>query len=391
MVNTGKTATILTLMGREDFEPEELARIIQGQCKAGQFFSFNVGDLCERLLDSKLYANIMMLGVAYQLGFIPLTYKSMTWAIRHAVGREFERNYRAFNIGRKIVLRPDLFGVSAPKHVETVEQAMERKANILNISSIWGKGNAEEYRKICEDSLVKMPGLDDAAKRDFVIRLFDAIQWGALKYGRGYAARVVKTYSQDTAERNFAVTRAVIWNLAKVMMIKDEVYVSMMYTSPEKYKRDRRRFNVNPANGDKITYVHLNRPEFDVGGRKVRFHWKGRDWQYRIMRHCRWLRNVLPQWHAKEKSFREWYMNLVDACDLHAPHDVGQYNLWLEILKSPEGVTGFREVRYPKQDAAVQKVSELQHALANGSAEGKFRGTRTVSLTGQVMGTFRGS
>jgi indolepyruvate ferredoxin oxidoreductase len=391
VVNTGKTATILTLMGREDFEPEELARIIQGQCKAGQFFSFNVGDLCERLLDSKLYANIMMLGVAYQLGFIPLSYKSLTWAIRHAVGREFERNYRAFNIGRKIVLRPDLFGVSAPKHIETVDQAIERKANILKASSIWGKGNAAAYRQICADSLEKMPSLEDSAKRDFVIRLFDAVQWGALPYARGYATRIVKTYSQDTPDRNFAVTRAVIWNLAKVMMIKDEVYVSMMYTSPEKYKRDRRRFNVNPANGDKITYLHLNRPEFDIAGRKVRFHWKGRDWQYRVMRHCRWLRNILPQWHVKEKGFREWYTKLVDTCDLHAPHDVGHYNLWLEILKSPEPVTGYREVRYPKQETAMQKVAELQHALANGGAEGKFRNTRTVSLTGQVMGTFRGS
>ena len=291
VVNTGKTPTILTLMGRDDFEPEELARIIRGQCKPGQFFSFNVGDLCERLLDSKLYANIMMLGVAYQLGFIPLTYNSIKWSIRHAVGREFERNFRAFNIGRKIVVRPDLFGVAAPKEVETVDQAIERKANILKVSSVWGKRNAAEYRKMCRECLEQMPGLDDPIRRDYVIRLFDAIQWGTLKYGRQYASRIVKTYAQDTAERNFAVTRAVIWNLAKVMMIKDEVYVSMMYTSPEKYRRDRRRFNVNPANGDKITYIHLNRPEFEIFGRKVRFYWKGRSWQYAIMRHCRWIRD----------------------------------------------------------------------------------------------------
>ena len=178
VVNTGKTPTILTLMGRDDFEPEELAQLIKTQCMPGQFFSFNVGDLCERLLDSKLYANIMMLGVAYQLGYIPLHYKSITWAIRHAVGREFERNYRAFNIGRKIVLRPDLFGVNLPKHVESVDQAIERKANILKVSSIWGKGNAEEYKKICRETLGKMPELADAAKRDYAIRLFDAIQWG---------------------------------------------------------------------------------------------------------------------------------------------------------------------------------------------------------------------
>ena len=44
VVNTGKTPTILTLMGRDDFEPEELATLIKAQCKPGQFFSFNVGE-----------------------------------------------------------------------------------------------------------------------------------------------------------------------------------------------------------------------------------------------------------------------------------------------------------------------------------------------------------
>ena len=213
---------------------------------------------------------------------------------------------------------------------------------------------------------------------------------GTLKYARQYASRIVKTYAQDTVERNFAVTRAVIWNLAKVMMIKDEVYVSMMYTSPEKYKRDRRRFNVNPANGDKITYVHLNRPEFEFAGRKFRFRLKGRDWMFRILRHCRWVRNLLPQWHAKERAFREWYMDLVDTCDLVAPHDPAAYSLWLDIFKSPETVTGYREVRYPKQEAAIAKVAELKHALAAGPSDPKFRNTRTVSLTPQVLGTFRG-
>ena len=204
------------------------------------------------------------------------------------MGREFERNYRAFNIGRKIVHRPDLFGVATHKEIETVEGAIDRKASILGVSSIWGKKNGAAYRKICEETLAAMPQLADAAKRDYVIRLFDAIQWGTLTYGRMYAARVVKTYQQDNAAREFAVTKAVIWNLAKVMMIKDEIYVAMMYTSPEKYRRDRRRFNVNPANGDKIEYQHLNRPEFEINGLKIRFHWKSRDWQLSIIRHCRW-------------------------------------------------------------------------------------------------------
>ena len=66
-------------------------------------------------------------------------------------------------------------------------------------------------------------------------------------------------------------------------------------------------------------------------------------------------------------------MNLVDSCDLHEPHDLAQYNTWLEVFKTPEPVTGYREVRYPKMESAMQKASELQHALESGVAEGKFR------------------
>ncbi len=81
-------------------------------------------------------------------------------------------------------------------------------------------------------------------------------------------------------------------------------------------------------------------------------------------------------------------MRLVDTCELN---ESWQYSLWLDILRSPEAVTGYREVRYPKMEAARRKVAELQRALASGNGEGRFRPARTVSLTGQVIGTFRGN
>ena len=182
------------------------------------------------------------------------------------------------------------------------------------------------------------------------------------------------------------MTRAVVWNLAKVMMIKDEVYVAMMYTSPEKYKRDRRRFNVNPANGDKIRYLHLNRPEFMVGNFKVRFHLKGRDWQMRRPAPL----PLAAQAAAAVARPREGFPRVVHATGGHlrtaravAVRPVAGHP------RGPEAVTGYREVRYPKMEAARKKVAELQHALASGNGEGRFRPARTVSLTGQVIGTFR--
>ena len=82
-------------------------------------------------------------------------------------------------------------------------------------------------------------------------------------------------------------------------------------------------------------------------------------------------------------------MRLVDTCELHEPW---LYNLWLDIVTTPESVTGFREVRYPKMDAAQSRIKELQAAIAAGKTDSRFRSpTRSVSLTSQVIGTFRGN
>jgi len=46
----------------------------------------------------------------------------------------------------------------------------------------------------------------------------------------------------------------VIWNLHKVMLIKDEIYVAHLLTSEEKRRRDRARYQVDPARGDRLHY-----------------------------------------------------------------------------------------------------------------------------------------
>ena len=43
-----------------------------------------------------------------------------------------------------------------------------------------------------------------------------------------------------------------------------------------------------------------------------------------------------------------------------------QYQIWLEILKSPEPVTGYRHIRHPKQDAARQTVETAMARLSSG-------------------------
>ena len=360
VVNTAKTPTILGLMGREDFEPSDLEQSLRRYTNAQHYFGYNVGDLCERLLDSKLYANIMMLGIAYQKGYLPVTHEALLTAIRKVARLDADRNLRAFNIGRKIVVRPDLFTVELKHEYESARQALRRKLNTIRASSGPGRGQkvARQFRVLMKQTFRATKGMpvDDQLMRDVIIRSYDCLVWGGMDYARRYCQRLVSTFRRDGPANDFAVTRAVVWNLAKVMLIKDEIYVAALCTSPEKYKRDRRRFNVNPANGDRISYRHFNVPEIELWGRVLRLPAiRTRDWQHRLLRRMRFLRPLLFP-HAREAAFRDWYEQLVDRWEYDGPRE---YQRWLAVLSTPQAVTGFREVRYPKMDSARRRAEEF--------------------------------
>ncbi len=369
VVNTAKTPTILSLMGRDDFDIDDLQETVKRYAVEDRYVGVNVGDLCERILDTKLYANIMMLGVAFQKGYLPLTRQVIENAIVDVTKGERERNLRSFTIGRKIAVRPDLFVVEPQHEYESARQALRRKVNTLEAwyGSEWvgqvidrtkGQRIAKQFRVLMRQTFRATRGMhvEDELMRDVIIRAYDCVLWGGIEYAKRYCDRLVEVFQKDDPEHGYLVTRAVVWNLAKVMLIKDEVYVSALLTSPEKYRRDRKRFNVNPERGDKIIYRHHNRPEFEVFGRRIRFDFKARDWQLRIMSSCAFLRRLMPGWHIREKQFRDWYEQLVDRLDWHGGRD---YQRWAAILDTPKAVTGYREVRYPKMEAARKQAEQL--------------------------------
>ncbi len=147
-----------------------------------------------------------------------------------------------------------------------------------------------------------------------------------------------------------------IWNLHKAMVIKDEVYVAHLLTSEEKSRRDHHRYHVDEKRGDKIIYHHLNRPEFNVLGRDFRFKFSPKKWQLNLLKHLRWLRRVMPQWHRREREFRDWYIGVVE--NFHY-EDRASYDRYVKALRCVEDVRGYREVRYPKMDEARRRAESL--------------------------------
>ncbi len=305
VVNTDKTATIPGLMGGDDYDPDELEQIVHANTRGDEFLARNISRICQKYLGSKIYANIMMLGFAFQKGLIPVSMHSMAWAIKDTIRADFRKNLYAFNMGRKLLVQPDLFR-GAPKR-STWQKELEEKCRCTIRRYRQGQRLSEALREMSARVMETAAELDEADRQAIVVRLYDLLRWGGPEYARRYAQAVSETYKKDTADFAFAVTRAVIHNLADAMLIKDGVFLAELSTSHEKYARDREKYDVNPANGDKISYRHLWHWKMKIGPWRWDVSTTVYDWMLHILKRSRWLRKLLPGWHKNEHEFLRQY------------------------------------------------------------------------------------
>ena len=345
VVNTHKTHTILSLMGLEDFEPRQLAELFKKYTM--DYVGADMSQIAEQYLNNKVFVNILLLGVAFQRGLLPLTLEDLTTGIKECFpSNAAKHNIDAFHLGRDLALHPERYNAEVR---EGFQEVLEKKSAIL------GKSRAKPYREMVWQFLKAWEG-DEDTRLQFVNRLYDLFEFEDAYYAKKYYDRVIATLRKDTKVYDFAATKAVVKYLHKVMEIKDEVYVAHLLTSPEKYEKDAKRHKVDLAGGDKIIYQHFNRPEFNIFGFKIEFDMRSRDWMLNAMKHMKFLRRLMPKWHEKEKAFREWYAGMVDKFAYNNPEE---YQKWVRVLSLPEEVRGYRKIRYPKMEAAVFQADQI--------------------------------
>ena len=350
LINTHKTPTVTMLLGKEDFKPSDLENIIRRTSRSNRYLSADLSEVAEQYLGNKVFANIIMLGMAYQKGFLPIDLEHIKSAIEKSVPADAIReNTNAFNLGRLFATDPKRFSTES---FDTYEALLAEKEEILRTTRWRGILLSRAYRNLVVRTAAALR-MDDETNMHVALRIYDLIQFEGLGYARAYADLVKKVRSLDRSEFRFQATQAVIRYLHKVMAIKDEVFVAHLLTSVEKRKRDFQRYRIDPKRGDKAIYRHINRPEFTIFGLHIRFHMVTQDWQLQIMKQMKFLRKLLPGWHAREKTFRNWYIDLVKQ--FHYSDRVS-YDAYVRALEVPGAVSGYREVRYPKMEAATKSA-----------------------------------
>jgi indolepyruvate ferredoxin oxidoreductase len=368
IVETGKRHTINTLTGEEDFDPAELEVWLKQYTNPDRYFGMDLGEISERFLGNKIYANSILLGVAYQKGVLPLELENIRWAMRHNIGKDLEPNLKAFDLGRKIALDPS--GVEKQVAPLTFQGLVDDKAAILTRRR--GRKTGEVYRALAGQALEMDLAEEDRVR--FGLGVYDLMQWGGEAQAERYAAEVRSLYGKDRAETGYEATGAVIRYLARVMAYKDEIYVAELLTGEEKRRRDAERYNLDPDRGDRIAYRHLTRPHFEVMGFSIKFDMKTRDWMLKALRGMRFLRALLPAWHREEKVFRDWYLELVAgfACE-----DEEAYRNYVKALNLPEEVRGYREVIWPKMKVAYKEAERLGVGSEKSGAGSQEPGARS--------------
>jgi indolepyruvate ferredoxin oxidoreductase len=351
--NTAHMPTITMLMGEDRF-PIDLEARIRQYTRRDKYFGADFFALSEHYFGNRVYANVMMLGVAYQRGLLPMRDESIEEVLRGSVRRsERENNLRAFRLGRRLVTHPEMMAIAG----ETVSFE-----GVVAVKSGLDRGYAERYTRRMTELRGEFNGLSEDVLIDLARRYHDLVLYEHERYADRFLTRVREVYRRESShewnrERTFAASKAVIWNLYKAMAIKDEIWVAHLLTSEEKMRHDRERYGIDPKRGDRIRYLHINRPHFDVFGVRLEWDMKTRNWMLHLMKRLKFIRRMLPAWHNREKAFRDWYDTEVVGAYLRG--GFASASDALTALGLPSTCTGYRDVVYPKHEAARKTFDRL--------------------------------
>ncbi len=290
-------------------------------------------ELCQGRFGRQVYASAMLLGVLHRRGLLPFSAEDMEKAFKAAVpGAEFAPNWEAFQWGRdwdgEVPARPALADVELPAIAASVKRVALPWQDAQRFVNMWN-----HHRRRLGDLL---PSIPETHLAQYV---HDLVVYDQGRNLAAFEEDVRSVLLHDLSPEELAVA---VRTLAKTYWVKDEVFVSHLMLHPLKLQQDREKYS---RLGKRFKVVHINRPSFDLLGRKLEFDFSPRPWMLRMMRHMRFLRLVMPKWHAKERAIALGIRHklLAETPTLEGPAR------WRH-LKTLDNVKGYREVRYRKAE-----------------------------------------
>ena len=309
----------LVLRRDASLEIDRRADAIRQVVGAENLSAFDANATAESLLGDTVFANVIMLGFAWQSGLVPVSQAALQQAIR-LNGVAIDKNLLAFAIGRCMQANPDHLQayLEAPQSTESLDQMIARRTAFLR-----------DYQ-------------DDA-------------------YARRYADRMA-SFRDAHPDAPDLLLQLIARNLFKFMAYKDEFEVARLMTSPQFNDALQGTFD----DGAKLRY-HLAPPLIswakDARGRPKKYAfgpWLG-SVLAPLARFKSLRRSALNPfgYHAEARLHRDtlaWFETLVDRAQSEL--SVENADKWASVLAAADEIRGYGPVRQSAFTAAQSEVAE---------------------------------
>ena len=288
-------------------------------------------ELATRVLGDAIYANPLMLGYAWQKGWIPLSRSALRRAIE-LNGVQVDNNLTAFEWGRRVA------------H----DAAAVMRMVIPPQPVVWARATAPaagDVERLIERRRAYLASYQDAA------------------YAEQYVQLVRRVQAAERALGGSRLTEAVVRNLFKLMAYKDEYEVARLLTDPAFHEQIANQFE-----GDYKVSFNLAPPWMGGGkdGQAPSKHVFGHMWQP-FLRSLPWFKRLRGTWmdpfgYTSDRRLDRALLNEYrDRLEL-VLRTLRASNLArsIEIASVPDTIKGYGHVRIKSAEAARLTWQQLQ-------------------------------
>jgi len=319
---------------------DEMRGALSERAGAGASRFIEAHALAKSLLGDVMFANVFLLGYAFQLGKVPVSAKALEEAIE-LNGVAVKRNLDAFGWGR--------FAAQNPQELEDLLKSVMQ----LPVEA------------------VRPQTLDDVIAR----RVEFLTDYQDKNYAQRYKRRVdaIRKLEMERAPGSSALANAVAQGLFKLMAYKDEYEVARLFTSQAFKRQLESTFTGQPRLKFHLAPPILSKAD-PLTGRPAKR--KFGPWAMRLfglLARFKWLRGTaFDPFKRSEDRLLEWrlledYETVLDEfSEWLNPDTLG---IAVELASLPETIRGYGPLKKQAADAADLRRKELLSALRGGTPE----------------------
>jgi indolepyruvate ferredoxin oxidoreductase len=335
-------------------DAEFLRGTIEQYTRSHENFYLDTYSASEILFADSIFANMILLGAAFQIGSVPVSSDSIEKAIR-LNDRTVEHNLCAFRWGRISVADPE---------------RLIRLSEEEDLSPVTIRYGGVEYPSAA--TVTEAPpspnGLgDEELAAEVGLYMTKLSTYQDASYASGYLRFVedVRGKEQKTGTAATRFTRTVAYQLYRLMTYKDEYEVARLATRPEFERRIHGLFE-----GRSRIQYHLQPPTLRwLFKKKIRCGWGTRP-VLRLLARMKWLRGSrcdpfrFTKSRRQERELVDWYRELITA--LTENLDASNYDRAVEIAAAADRIRGFETVKQKAAETVMESTARARQRFETG-------------------------